>query len=358
MRRWFGIDHSRELSIFRSSEVNWFKPLSDISEVTDLSVSSPTGQKSPHRLETVRNVRDLVMAANIMLGTVWICVQILAGIQGHILAAAWTIVLIVSAVFIAVVGAVLHDLFYWRLPVRRARKVLTELSRGAAPLDDLQSLRRGMRCLMPSILDLAHRERSLHAQIARLEMEVQQRVVNRTESLERKLGLLQFQASRDALTGLFNRRALELDLPKIIQGCRQTLRDLQLLMIDVDDFKTLNDTLGHIAGDDLLRSIGQVMRSTLRDGDVAFRYGGDEFVVLLPGGNTAAANALADRLKSLVDGLTKHHRELARRPQLSIGVASLSEESMNGNAERLIEVADRRLYACKHSRPKSEQRVA
>jgi diguanylate cyclase len=267
-------------------------------------------------------------------------------------------VLIVSSVLIAVVGAVMHDLLYWRLPIRRARKVLTELSKGDAPLEDLQGLRRGVRCLMPSILDLAHRERSLRAQIARLEMEVQQRVVNRTESLERKLGLLQLQASRDALTGLFNRRAFEIDLPRIIQSCRQSQRDLQLLMIDVDHFKTLNDTLGHMAGDDLLRSIGQVMRSTLRDGDAAFRYGGDEFVVLLPGGNESAANALADRLRSLVDGLTKHHHQLARRPQLSIGISSLVEQSMTPSAEKLIEAADRRLYAIKHSRPKSEQRVA
>ena len=342
--------------------------VSDVVPEISAAPASPAAAADPElllppepkrRRRWLGHVRDSLFAINVMIGTVWIASGLLSGVRGQVVFSAWVALLALSATLIAIVGGIAHDVYYWRLPIRSARNLLAELSRGEAPLDDLRSLRRGMRCLMPAIMDLAHRERALRSQIARLEYDLKHRVVSRTEVLERKLGALQLQASKDVLTGLFNRRALDTELAKIVESCRQSKRDLQLLMIDVDHFKTLNDTLGHPAGDELLRSIGQVTKSTLRERDSAFRYGGDEFVVLLPGSDREAAETLADRLKSLVDGLTKHHsRVLARRPKLSIGISSLANIAEDAPANALLAFADQRLYAIKHARPKAEQRVA
>ena len=319
--------------------------------------TAPVAAKATRRRRrrpVLAGIRDSLFAVNVVIGTIWIASLVLSSVHGQIVASAWMAMLAVSAVMIAVIGGIAHDLYYWRWPIRNARNVLAELSKGAAPLDDLRSLRRGMRCLMPAIMDLAHRERALRAQIARLEIEVKQRVVTRTESLERKLGALQLQASKDVLTGLFNRRAFDLELPKVVEACRKSKRDLHLLMIDVDHFKTLNDTFGHPAGDELLRSIGQVMRSTIRERDMAFRYGGDEFVLLVPG-DLEAAETLAERLKSLVDGLTKHHQRALIRPAETVDRHLVAGKNRRRCPSREIARSGRQKALRRQTRPAEER---
>src|SRR5688572_28675145 len=128
---------------------------------------------------------------------------------------------------------------------------------------------------------------------------MRQKVASRTDALERTIGSLRQQATRDVLTGLFNRRFLDQYITQSVTRHVKENRDLCLLMMDIDHFKMLNDTLGHAAGDDLLRAIGQLIRSAIRGEDVGFRMGGDEFVVLLPGSGTDAGQSLATRLMSL-----------------------------------------------------------
>jgi len=122
-----------------------------------------------------------------------------------------------------------------------------------------------------------------------------------------------------------------------------------VIMMDLDDFKLLNDTLGHAAGDELLRSVGQLIRSSVRDNDLAFRYGGDEFVILLPDTGRAEAAAMVQRLIDLIDGLAKP-LNVARKPRLSAGLASLWECPGNPTAKELLETADRTLYDVKKER--------
>ena len=119
-------------------------------------------------------------------------------------------------------------------------------------------------------------------------------------------------------------------------------------MIDIDYFKTLNDTLGHAAGDELLRDIGQIIRSTIRENDAAFRCGGDEFVVVLPGCTEESAQSMAERLNSLVKALTRPLR-LAQQPKLSIGLSTLNS-IREPSAAGLLEEADKRLYEVKSAR--------
>ena len=163
----------------------------------------------------------------------------------------------------------------WAEPARRLAELLPRVKRGDAAVEELSEIDvGGLAALVGPVRELAHELRQQRAAAAALESEIRQRVANRTDALERTIGTLRQLATRDALTGLFNRRFLDQYLPQCVQRHARERRDLCLLMIDLDNFKVLNDTLGHAAGDDLLRSVGQLIRSTARGDDVAFRCGG------------------------------------------------------------------------------------
>jgi diguanylate cyclase (GGDEF)-like protein len=186
------------------------------------------------------------------------------------------------------------------------------------------------------------------AELVSTERELGDRVAMKTGALERKIGSLKLQASLDPLTGLFNRRGLDAELPVLVAQYRLAGVDTCLLMIDVDHFKGYNDKLGHPAGDELLISIAQIIRSTIRDGDRAFRCGGDEFIVLLNGCNIKAGRAMADRLASLVAQLTKPAK-VATPPTLSVGACCL-DELHDPTPAALLKTADQRLYEAKAAR--------
>jgi diguanylate cyclase (GGDEF)-like protein len=240
-------------------------------------------------------------------------------------------------------------------PLTRIETLIPEIRAGRAAIEELSSIEGRLAPLAAQIQELLHELRSQKAANAGTDLELRQRIANRTEALERKIGSLRQQATRDVLTGLFNRRMLDEQLAQAIERCQATSALLTVLMIDVDNFKLLNDTLGHAAGDDLLRSIGQIIRSTVRESDAAFRVGGDEFVILLEGAEDHAAQALADRLTSLVDALAKtlHVDKPAR---LSIGVAHLSDLKIP-SPEALLQNADEALYRIKANRKRGSSPV-
>jgi diguanylate cyclase (GGDEF)-like protein len=239
----------------------------------------------------------------------------------------------------------------WRdysIPLAQLRGLLPQVHHGEVPIEELTHIGGGIESLVPLIQDVLRDLRREHTRNAILQEEMRQRVETRTESLERRIGSLQQQATRDGLTGLLNRRALDQQLPAVIEGSRLRGLDLTLLMIDVDYFKTLNDTLGHAAGDDLLRQIAQLIRSSIRETDMAFRCGGDEYVILLPGAPLGVGEKLSERLRSLVDGLAKTLR-VPKAPRLSIGMTNLCQLP-NATAEQLLAEADKALYAIKSAR--------
>lgn len=170
------------------------------------------------------------------------------------------------------------------------------------------------------------------------------------------MGSLRQQAIRDPLTGLCNRRELDQQLPAMIESCMKDGVDLAVLMIDVDYFKHLNDALGHAAGDELLKDIGRIIRSSIREKDAAFRCGGDEFVIVLPNCAQQPARAMADRLESLVAGLTRTFK-LPQQARLSIGLCCISEID-EPTPQSLLREADRRLYEIKNARSRSRQPLA
>ena len=184
----------------------------------------------------------------------------------------------------------------WSGPIARLLDAAGKVRSGDAPVESIARVADLPASLVPvaeAFHDLLHELRTRRTEVARLENEMGQRVARRTDALERAIGTLKQKATRDTLTGLYNRRMLDEHLPGVIERRKTDRGSLSLLMIDVDNFKVLNDTLGHPAGDDLLRAIGQIIRSTIREADLAFRYGGDEFVILCDGCDGAAARTSA-----------------------------------------------------------------
>jgi diguanylate cyclase (GGDEF)-like protein len=154
---------------------------------------------------------------------------------------------------------------------------------------------------------------------------------------------LRTQAITDPLTGLYNRLALTQQLNQTVAHCHRTGEHLSLLLIDADHFKSYNDRFGHQVGDDILRQLAKIIRSTVRESDTAARYGGEEFVVILPATDAEGALALAERVRTQVQGSRCGDCDLT----VSIGVASRAATHPRCTAEMLIQDADAALYRAK-----------
>lgn len=146
---------------------------------------------------------------------------------------------------------------------------------------------------------------------------------------------------RDPLTGLFNQRHFYQRLTAEIERCRRQGHALSLLLFDVDHFKKYNDTHGHLEGDKVLRTIGDVVREHTRDYvDVPCRYGGDEFIVILAEAGLAQARQIAERIRSAFEG--RHFGDCT----LSAGVMTYRGDA---TAEEFIRIADQMMYEAKRS---------
>ncbi|MBN2224387.1 MAG: sensor domain-containing diguanylate cyclase [Deltaproteobacteria bacterium] len=166
-------------------------------------------------------------------------------------------------------------------------------------------------------------------------------IVNASMDLSEKkrLGEMLFRLSiTDSLTGLFNRRYFQKKIADEMSRARRMGYPLSLIMLDVDDLKIYNDTHGHLAGDDLLLGVAEIIAGSIRkDTDTAYRYGGDEFMVILPNSDEEKAGCVALRIARKVT-------ERFGRIGVSAGVAGFS----NGDSEKgLIHAADRAMYADK-----------
>jgi diguanylate cyclase (GGDEF)-like protein len=161
--------------------------------------------------------------------------------------------------------------------------------------------------------------------------------------IERERALIQHQAETDQLTGIYNRRHFESSLDQEIERARRYGAPLSLLMIDVDNFKLLNDHYGHLVGDRLLYQLTRECESCLRASDVFCRYGGDEFVIIAPETTGQAAMALARRMRQNIDamGLDGSPGTVA----ISIGIA-VWEESFK-TKDDIIAATDSALYQAK-----------
>ena len=197
--------------------------------------------------------------------------------------------------------------------------------------------------------DITERKKS-EAQILELNAELEQRVHDRTAQLEETIGKLQNslfeaeglrrelreQAIRDPLTGLFNRRFMEESMNQEVARARRGNSSFGVIMLDMDKFKYLNDTQGHEAGDSVLRGVARLIMENVRAGDVVCRFGGDEFIILMPGASREAAMRKAQQLARQLKGQTLG---------CSTGVATYPDHGASG--AELLRSVDAALYRAK-----------
>ncbi len=162
----------------------------------------------------------------------------------------------------------------------------------------------------------------------------------RMVTLEKDNRMLAEISARDGLTGLLNHRTLMERLNALCRAGTGMQEPLSVAMIDIDDFKRVNDTKGHVYGDRVLAEVAEIIRSGIRDTDVAGRYGGEEFLVAFPGTDAAKAYLTAERMRQAV---AAHDREDGLRVTVSIGVCQHGGESVAA----LVQRADERMYQAK-----------
>ena len=163
--------------------------------------------------------------------------------------------------------------------------------------------------------------------------------------LDATLAMLAAQSERDALTGVYNRRKLTELLDMEVKRALRYKQRFGLVMLDIDHFKKINDTHGHLVGDEAIKHVAQRAVATLRTTDVVARYGGEEFVVFLPGEDVTGAALAAERLREAARKPFKTLADVDLTLTISLGVTEFRPEA--ADPKMLLEEADRALYASK-----------
>ncbi|RKY89271.1 diguanylate cyclase response regulator [candidate division KSB1 bacterium] len=178
-----------------------------------------------------------------------------------------------------------------------------------------------------------------------LQDQLHQRMQELSEARER----LQQLAITDGLTGLFNYRYFREQLEHEINRAERHNLDVSLVMMDIDFFKYYNDRNGHLAGDEVLKHIANILCSNVRKIDIAARYGGEEFALILPETDKNSAVIVAEKIRKLIEDDPIPHEETQPNGKLTIsmGVSNFPDDSRT--AKGLIEIADRRLYNAKQA---------
>ncbi len=188
--------------------------------------------------------------------------------------------------------------------------------------------------------------------IARVKVQLKMKTLH--DNLKRSNRLLLTLSSTDSLTRLYNRRMLMQTLSREVERHSRSDQVLSVLMLDIDHFKNINDTFGHLNGDKVLVAIAKVLKRYLRPYDIATRFGGEEFVLVLP--NTTAKHAMdvAERLREAVEEITFDGELRELTVTTSIGIACYPRPGIDG-VDDLLKAADEALY---HAKNTGRNRVA
>jgi len=169
------------------------------------------------------------------------------------------------------------------------------------------------------------------------------------DELQKSLDQVRKEAATDPLTGLMNRRGFDRAISECLSSATQTGEPLCLAVCDIDHFKAFNDQHGHLVGDQVIKFIAKTLKDSLRDGDIASRFGGEEFAVLLPKTSVEEAGILAERIRIGVSAkrmVKRATKEPLGQVTISIGISRFDRQQ---NPEDLFEAADQNLYAAKVS---------
>lgn len=207
-----------------------------------------------------------------------------------------------------------------------------------APLDESKP-QSGRLMILQDITERKHNEQALERMNRQLQVQLAE-----IQALQVSL---QEQATRDPLTGLYNRRFLLEMLGKELKQSARTRRPVSVVMIDIDRFKSFNDTYGHAAGDVMLTALSDWLRTRTRRGDLVCRYGGEEFLVVMPGTPSEACLRRAQEWCAAFRELRIWHDDALLHTTLSLGVAT--SPAHGAMPEDLIHTADMAMYAAKEA---------
>ena len=169
-----------------------------------------------------------------------------------------------------------------------------------------------------------------------------------TVSLEARTRVLEDMSRRDPLTGLYNRGHLDVFLEQVFSRALSQGTAVSIAFADLDKFKNINDTYGHAAGDQVLKSAAQMLRRSLRDSDVVARYGGEEFIIVLPGSSQLVALEVCDRIQHCfreTSHVLNHGWEVPLT--ISMGIATHGDGVNFDTVENFIRAADAAAYEAK-----------
>lgn len=159
---------------------------------------------------------------------------------------------------------------------------------------------------------------------------------------------LHSQSIRDPLTGLFNRRYMEESLEREIHRANRSNNSIGIIMLDIDHFKQVNDSYGHEAGDAILHNLGCLLLSQVRAGDIACRFGGEEFIIILPDASAETTRQRAEEIRQAVEKIkVDHEGEVLNQITVSLGTAAFPKNS--ASIDGIIHQADKALYQAKHN---------
>ena len=152
-------------------------------------------------------------------------------------------------------------------------------------------------------------------------------------------------AATDSLTGLYNRHVFDALMPQAISEAKRSKKSLITMLIDIDHFKTINDSFGHITGDQVIKDIASLIRKNLRASDIVFRWGGEEYLVILKDCPISDAQAIAEKLRASVEEIALPLDNPSAKSTLSIGIAALRSDD---SPDDMIVRADAALYTAKN----------
>ncbi len=199
--------------------------------------------------------------------------------------------------------------------------------------------------------------KGLSESVLKAKMKAMERIAAMSKQLAVANHQLEQQASRDGLTGLFNRRWMDLKVDSAWDECERLNQSFALLMLDVDNFKKYNDRYGHQAGDDCLRSVAKAIQTAVDESNAegltqdafAARYGGEEFAVVIPGASMLVSKTLSDRIVEAIRTLNVPHDANAGWAKVTASIGGNHLERTSGNAAQMFRDADKALYHAKEN---------
>lgn len=254
--------------------------------------------------------------------------------------------------FILLIGATLNPTAFWGWGglVRAAGPLAAGLAVGAAfgglgvaPDTDLRTAALCMATTVTFVLIVAQEAYQRSRKLDRARKALRRQL----ESIGALQAQLREQAERDPLTGMYNRRHLDVALPEALRRCAATGAPISVAMIDVDHFKRINDAHGHPSGDQVLRALAGILSAQVRGSDIVCRFGGEEFLVVLPGMPRDGAMARAEAWRGAFEAARVAAAGESISATLSVGIATFPEDG--DAAAALVRAADDALYRAKRS---------